>query len=105
MKKSLLEICTNIFISFINIENSTEEHADINNKIYQLFLNENNEQNNNIAGKSIFFIFDAFNNLLNYKNIKSINADNYCQIDLQKYFYEIKSEKEDKSLLIVLINK
>ena len=105
IKKTLLEICANIFISFINIENSTEEHTNINDKIYQLFLNDNYEQNNNNIGKSIFFIFDALNTLLNYKKIKNINADNYLQVDLQYYFYEIKSEKEDKSLLILLINK
>ena len=104
-KKTLLEICANILISFVNIENSTKEHIDINYKIFQLFLNENSEPNNNNFGKSIFFIFDAFNSLLNYKKIKNINIENYNNIDFQKYFHKKKSEKEDKSLLIVLINK
>jgi len=105
MKKSLLEICANILISYIIIENSTKEHIDINYKIYQVFLNENSEQNNNNIGKSIFFIFDVFNSLLNYKKVKSINAGNYNQINFQNYFCEKKSEKEDKSLLIILINR
>ncbi len=106
IQKTLLEMIFIITISFININNSAQEQIDINKKIYELFLNEKEEKINNIdedIGKSIIFIYDFVNSSSKNNKAMTINSDNYFDINYENYFYEKKSIKEEKLLLIEFI--
>ena len=106
IQKTLLEMIFNITISFININNSAQEQIDINKKIYELFLNEKSEKKNNIGediGKSIIFIYDLVNSASKNNKAITINKGNYFDINYENYFYEKKSIKEEKLLLIEFI--
>jgi len=105
IQMTLLEICFIITISFININNSEQEHIDINKKLYKLFLNEKLEKNDNDEniGKSIILIYDIINSKSKYNKMIKINTENYHNNNYENFFYEKKDIKEEKLLLIEFI--
>ena len=90
-QKTILEICTLIFIS-IFINKTNEE-----NLLKKYFFTDTN--------KSLLYIFDSLNKNLSY-NKKDINASIYLNDNFNKYLKNNgNKEEEEKSILIIIINK
>ena len=101
LNKTLLELCS---IIVINITFASKESNEWNNNFYELFLDENiKDDKDNKFGKSIMFIFDTNNNLLNYKYKKEITIENYINNDFENYLQKKENKKEEKSIIIKLI--
>ena len=90
-QKTILEICTFIFISIL-INKTNEE-----NLLKKYFFTDTN--------KSLLYIFDSLNKNLSY-NKKDINASIYLNDNFNKYLKNNgNKEEEEKSILIIIINK
>ena len=91
INKTILEICYIIMLSFI----STEKDS---NKVIQYFGTfENRDKKSQENEQSLFYIFDKLNKFSN--DIKNINY--YKNTDFEFFLNGKKSEKQEKSLLIL----
>ena len=104
INKTILELC---YIIFISIFNTPQNNNKLLNKFCNLFLDENiKNDNSNKLGKSIMFVLDSNNNLLNYKYKKEIKLDDYDNYEFEVFISvtkDNKKEEEEKSIIIKLI--